>query len=60
MITLGHLADTTMQKIGARNTSFWAAIQPPDMGGANLGMLERQRVKVWLNRVYEQIGGLEV
>ncbi len=60
VITLGHLADTTMQKIDARNTSFWAAIQPSDMGGANLGMLERQRVKVWLNRMYEQIGGLEV
>jgi len=49
-----------MQKIDARDTSFWAAIQPADAGGASLGLLERQRVKVWLGRVYEQIGRLDV
>ena len=49
-----------MQKIDARNTSFWAAIQPADVGGASLGLLERQRVKVWLTRVYGQIETLEV
>ena len=60
VITIGHLADATMQKIDARDTSFWAAIQPADAGGASLGLLERQRVKVWLGRVYEQIGTLDV
>jgi hypothetical protein len=60
VITIGHLTDATMQKIDARDTSFWAAIQPADVGGASLGLLERQRVKVWLNRVYEQIGRLSV
>ncbi len=60
VITIGHLADATMQKIDARDTSFWAAIQPADAGGASLGLLERQRVKVWLGRVYEQIGRLDV
>jgi hypothetical protein len=60
VVSIGHLADATMQKIDARNTSFWAAIQPVDVGGASLGMLERQRVKVWLNRVYDQIAALEV
>jgi len=54
------MADATMQKIDARDTSFRAAIQPADAGGASLGLLERQRVKVWLGRVYEQIGNLDV
>jgi hypothetical protein len=59
-MSLGRLADTTMQKIDAHNTSFWAAIQSAEAGGASLGMLERQRVKVWLNRTYEQMASLNV
>lgn len=55
IVTLGHLDDGTVQKIDARDTSFWAALNPPQAGGAALGLLERQRVKVWLNRAYEQI-----
>ncbi|MFN0164147.1 MAG: mobilization protein [Burkholderiales bacterium] len=60
VLRIGHLNDATMQKIDARDTSFWAAIQPVSAGGADLGLLERQRVKVWLSRVYEQIDGLAV
>jgi hypothetical protein len=55
VITLGHLSDTTMQKIDARSTSFWAAVNHTE---GNLGLLERQRVKVWLNRAYEQIASV--
>jgi hypothetical protein len=54
-ITLGHLSDTTMQKIDDRSTSFWAAVNHTE---GNLGLLERQRVKVWLNRAYEQIASV--
>lgn len=57
IVTLGHLPDATMQKIDARSTSFWAAVNHTGEGGT-LGLLERQRVKVWLNRAYEQIGRL--
>ena len=53
VLTLGHLPDATMQKIDAHSTSFWAAVNHSE---GNLGLLERQRVKVWLNRAYEQIG----
>lgn len=60
VLRIGHLSDATMQKIDARDTSFWAAIQPVGAGGADLGLLERQRVKVWLSRIYEQIDGLAV
>ena len=59
IMTLGHLDDATVQKIDARDTSFWAALNPPQAGGAALGLLERQRVKVWLKRAYEQIARLE-
>jgi hypothetical protein len=60
VIQIGHLADSTMQKIDARDTSFWAAVNPPDAGDSTLGLLERQRVKVWLGRAYEQIDTIEV
>jgi hypothetical protein len=60
IVTVGHLADSTMQKIDARDTSFWAAVQPPETGGAALGLPERQRVKVWLNRFHAQVAALDV
>jgi hypothetical protein len=55
VITLGRLQDTTMQKIDAHNTSFWAASNRGGKDGSALGLLERQRVKNWLHRAYEEI-----
>jgi hypothetical protein len=43
-----------MRKIDSQNLSFWAAINNP---GA-LGILERQRVKVWLRKTYEAFDSL--
>ncbi|RKP46198.1 mobilization protein [Pararobbsia silviterrae] len=54
-VSLRHLPDTTMQKIDQNSLSFWAAAHHPDRASVGLGMLERQRVKVWLSRAYEQI-----
>ena len=51
-IGLRRLQDSTMQKIDAGDTSFWAAVNVPDKTATSLGMLERQRVKLWLNRAY--------
>ncbi len=51
-IGLRRLQDTTMQKIDARDTSFWAAVNIPDKTATSLGLLERQRVKLWLGKVY--------
>jgi hypothetical protein len=59
VITLGRLQDSTMQKIDAHNTSFWAAGQRSSNGGSSLGLLERQRVKNWLNRAYAEIARVE-
>jgi hypothetical protein len=58
VIALRRLPDTTMQKIDQQSSSFWAAVNPPDRSVTGLGMLERQRVKVWLNRAYGEMGKL--
>ena len=60
VITLRHLPDTTMQKIDQQSTSFWAAVNHPDRASTGLGLLERQRVKVWLQRVYGELAKLGV
>jgi hypothetical protein len=59
IISLRHLSDTTMQKIDSHSSSFWAATSA-DRTGTGLGLMERQRVKVWLRRAYDEIDALEV
>jgi len=49
-----------MQKMDALSTSFWAAVHHPDRASTGLGVLERQRVKVWLARAYEEIDRIGV
>ncbi len=60
ILTLGRLQDSTMQKIDAHNTSFWAATTRGNPDGASLGLLERQRAKYWLQKAYEQIDRVEL
>ena len=60
VISIRKLQDATMQKIDAHNTSFWAAAQRDTTGKNGLGLLERQRIKVWLNRAYDEIGRLAI
>ena len=55
VISLRRLQDTTMQKIDAHNSSFWAASHREAKDGSALGLLERQRVKNWLHGAYEEI-----
>ena len=58
VISLRRLPDTTMQKIDQHGVSFWAAVNHADRAASGLGLLERQRVKVWLNRAYGEMGSL--
>jgi hypothetical protein len=58
VITIHRLQDTTMQKIDAHSTSFWAATNRGAKNGSALGLLERQRVKNWLHKAYEEFGRL--
>lgn len=55
VVTLGRLQDAAMQKIDAQNTSFWAATQRDSQSASKLGILERQRVKHWLQRSYAEL-----
>jgi hypothetical protein len=55
IVAFKRLHEPVMNKIDAASTSFWAAKNrtPSNVGG--LGLLERQRVKVWLRHAYEQL-----
>ncbi len=52
MMSVKHLNDAVMQKIDATSSSFWAASQSADKHSTGLGMMDRQRVKVWLRDAY--------
>ena len=59
VMTLRRLQDVTMQKIDAHSTSFWAATNRGGKDGSTLGILERQRVKYWLQKAYAEIDRLD-
>lgn len=49
IITLKRLHEPVINKIDAGSTSFWAAKNRSETDATGLGILERQRVKMWLN-----------
>jgi hypothetical protein len=57
LIDLKRLHESVVQKIDTANASFWSARNgaPKDSPGAGLGLMERQRFKLWLNHAYGQI-----
>ena len=59
VITLKRLNQEVIAKIDAENASFWAA-QQKNGNGSGLGILQRQRVKVWLAHGYQQIDGIGI
>ena len=56
VIELPELHAPTMRKVDHGNLSFWAAGNNRDGG---LGLMERQRVKVWTRKAYEQFDRLD-
>jgi hypothetical protein len=44
-----------MRKVDHANLSFWAAANNPQSG---LGLMERQRIKVWTRKAYRQFDSL--
>jgi hypothetical protein len=60
IVVLQRLSDSTMHKIDADSRSFWSAMNHAAGADGNLGMLERQRVWVWLKRAYEEIDRIGV
>ncbi|MDD5388388.1 MAG: hypothetical protein PHD37_03525 [Gallionellaceae bacterium] len=60
VVSLPHMQDSTMQKIDGHSLSFWAAMNKTDKANGGLGLLERQRVKVWLRKAYDGISRLGI
>jgi hypothetical protein len=60
IITLKRLSNDVITKIDAGSTSFWAAQHKSATNVKGLGILERQRVKMWLKHAYEQIDGVGI
>ena len=61
-ITLKRLHDAVVTKIDARNCSFWAARQHGgglSGDGPGLGLMERQRLKLWLAHANSEIAKAE-
>ena len=60
VITLKRLHAPVMNKIDSNSYSFWAS-KNKDADSLNaLGLLERQRVKIWLNHAYSEIESVGV
>lgn len=56
LMDLPALHAPTMRKIDHVGASFWAAANNTNTSiGPTLGLLERQRVRTWLNRVYAEL-----
>jgi hypothetical protein len=54
-VSLKRLHEPVINKIDAGSTSFWAAKNRSETEVKGLGLLERQRVKVWLRNAYEEL-----
>jgi len=64
VITLRRLHDAVVQKIDASNSSFWSAKhsapQAPGVTGPTLGLMERQRLRIWLNHAMDELATLDI
>jgi hypothetical protein len=56
--SLPALYADTMRKIDKLNFSFWAATNVKDGSAQHLGLMERQRAKVWLKKTYAMLDGI--
>jgi hypothetical protein len=55
VIDLPALHKATMRKIDRLDKSFWSALNLQDGNSENsLGLMERQRVKVWLRQAFSE------
>lgn len=55
VLDLRRLHENVVQKIDAADASFWAAKSAGGSEGAGLGLMERQRLKLWLAHAYGEI-----
>jgi hypothetical protein len=55
-----RLNESAIQKIDARSTSFWAALNAAEKQSTGLGLMDRQRVKMWLRAAYAELDAVGV
>lgn len=55
VVSIKKLNEAVMQKIDAGSSSFWKAKTPQEPNGGGLGLMDRQRVKIWLRDAYREI-----
>ena len=60
VISLKHLHDPVVQKIDAANASFWAAKNNTAKDGPRLGLMERQRLKMWMSHAMAELDTVAV
>jgi hypothetical protein len=60
VMALRRLHDAVVHKIDARNSSFWAARNVNAIDGPGLGLMERQRLKLWMSQAYDGIAKIGV
>ncbi len=58
IIELPKLHEGSMRQVDHSNSSFWAAIHAAENGDQLLGILDRQRVKIWLRKIYAELDSL--
>jgi len=58
VVSVRHLHDGVMNKIDATNSSFWAAKNIGGLETAELGLMDRQRVKMWLRDIYREFDAI--
>lgn len=59
-VSVKRLNDGAIQKIDASSSSFWAAKNSADKEATGLGIMDRQRVKMWLRGAYQEIDAVGV
>jgi hypothetical protein len=60
VITIKKLRDTSMVKIDGSSSSFWAVANKPEGDISGLKLLERQRVRIWLQDSFAAIATVGV
>jgi hypothetical protein len=55
IVSMRKLHEGVIQRIDAGSSSFWKAKNAHDPDGGGLGLMDRQRVKMWLRDVYREI-----
>jgi hypothetical protein len=58
VVHLKHLQDAVLRKIDTADASFWAARHATGADGPKLGLLERQRLKVWMAHVGAELAAV--